>query len=164
MTKNICMLEPCEKLEDSLQYHDELLGKGLSSDEHLKVHNAIGVADCEETAAKCGQCKAAFKEKFCKELVDKYADIVGTKNRFNEDYWRGEETYRKTSAEAYFYQSFKILRGAKSVFINDYIKKIWYLLGQRAPTMNACEKLLRSAYGRPFYKLITGRSTQRVIV
>ena len=30
-------------------------------------------------------------------------------------------------------------------------------MGQRAPTMNFGEKLLRSPYGRPFYQLITGK-------
>ena len=55
--ENICMLQPCEILEDCLQYHDELLVKGLSSQVHLRVHDEIGVPDCKSKAELGGHCK-----------------------------------------------------------------------------------------------------------
>ena len=47
---NIVCLSPCEKLEDSLQYHDELLMKGRTSEIHKSVHDEIGVSGCESDA------------------------------------------------------------------------------------------------------------------
>ena len=155
-TANIVCLEPCPFLEDCLEYHDDLVRKGRKSKIHKQVHDSIGVANCEYSGELTGQCKLAFKENFSKELVMKHAAAVGVKNMYEEDYWSGDEVYSKGSAEARFYELYRILKGSKSNFIEDYINKIWYLVGQRAPTMNFWEKLIRSPYGRPFYKMITG--------
>ena len=155
------MLQPCERLEDCLQYHDELLAKAQSSQKYLDIHNEMGVEGCDTNPVFSCQCKMAFRSKFSKALVEQYAEIVGTKNRVEEDYQRGDKTYKERSAEAHFYQPYKILKGAKSVFIGDFIKKIWYLLGQRAPTINAGEKFLRSTYGRPLYKMMTGKEVPK---
>ena len=79
-------LEQCPKLEDFLQYHDELLMKGRSSKRHIQVHDAIGVANCKDSAELISQCKLAFRDKFSHELVMKYADVAGTINIYNEPY------------------------------------------------------------------------------
>ena len=71
-----------------------------------------------------------------------------------------EEVY-KQSGKSYFYGAYKVVKVSKSAFIGYYIHKIWNLLGQRAPTLNFGEKRLRSPYGRPFYKMITGRDVPR---
>ena len=68
-----------------------LLSKGRTNSLYKRIHDAIGVAKCDECADLCRQCKTAFKEKFSKELVEKYASVVGTKNKFREDYFRGDE-------------------------------------------------------------------------
>ena len=122
--KNLVCLEPCELLEDCLQYHDELLSKGRTNSLYKRIHDAIGVAKCEESADLCRQCKTAFKEKFSKHLVEKYASVVGTKNKFQEEYFRGDELYRHSTCESTFYENYKVLKGAKSNFIEDYINKI----------------------------------------
>ena len=126
--------------------------KGRKSAIHKEVHDAIGIPYCETPADVRGQCKSVFKDKFSAELIDKYSNLVGIVNQYNEKYYRGEEFYNKDSAEARFYEMYQTLKGSKSNFINDYINKIWYMLGQRAPTMNFGEKLIRSAYGCAFLR------------
>ena len=76
----------------------------------------------------------AFRDRFSKRLVERFASKVGTTNIYGEEYWRGDKVYA-VSGEAYFYEAYKILKGSKSRYIDDYIHKIWYLLGQRAPTL-----------------------------
>ena len=49
-TANIVCLNPCPFLEDCIQYHDEVLSKGRHSKEHKKVHDIIGVANCDDDA------------------------------------------------------------------------------------------------------------------
>jgi len=83
---NIACLEPCSFLEDCIQYHDELITKGISSNIHKKVHDTIGVANCESSADLTSQCKMAFKDKFSHDLVMKYARDVGINNEYGEPY------------------------------------------------------------------------------
>ena len=45
---NIIFLEPCPFLEDSLQYHDELLLKGQTSAVYKALHDVIKVTGCED--------------------------------------------------------------------------------------------------------------------
>ena len=85
-TPNICCLKPCDKLEDALQYHDELLERGRSSKKHMEVHNFIGVRNCEKSAELTGRCKLAFREKFSEDLINKHKSEVGDVNKYNEKY------------------------------------------------------------------------------
>ena len=43
----------------------------------------------------------------------------------------------------------------------DFYTKWWYMIAQRAPTMNTAEQLMCSAYGRPQVRLITGKDVPR---
>ena len=138
-----------------MQYHDELLLKGRMSAAHKAVHEALGVARCE-TSKLSGRCKLGFQDRFRWAVIKKYEHLVGSKNEYGESYQIGQEFYSKGSAEAGIFEQQQILMGSKLKFIDDYIKKIQYLLGQQAPTMNFGEKLIRSAYGRPFFKIVTG--------
>ena len=61
-TANIACLNPCTFLEDCIQYHDELSSKGRYSREHKKVHDIIGMANCEDSA------QLSPKGEFLKEL------------------------------------------------------------------------------------------------
>ena len=122
--ENLVCLSPCQLLEDCLQYHDELLEKSRSDQSCNRVHDKIGVPNCGDSAPLHGQCKMAFRDKFSKELVDKYSAVAGMKNFFGEDYWRGPEIYKKPSAEAVFYDSYRILKGAQSHYTGYYINKI----------------------------------------
>ena len=81
---NIICLEPWPFLEDALQYHDELLLKGRTSAVHKAVHDAIGVAGCDDFAELSGQCKLAFKDKFSWAVVKKYEHLVGSTIEYGE--------------------------------------------------------------------------------
>ena len=83
---NIVGLNQCQKLEDTLQYNDELLSKGRSRIVHRRVHDEIVVKNCEDSSDLCGQSKLALIEKFSKELVDKNTADVGSTNEFEEKY------------------------------------------------------------------------------
>ena len=60
--------------------------KGRTCKRYMKVHDAIGVANCKDSAELISQCKLAFRDKFSHELVMKYADVAGTTNTYDEPY------------------------------------------------------------------------------
>ena len=74
---NIVCLEPCQRWEDSLQLHDELLEKGVLNNEFIKIHDEIGVPGCREDANKTGQCKLAFRDSFSRDLVKSLEPKIG---------------------------------------------------------------------------------------
>ena len=72
---------------------------------HTTVHDEIGIKNCTDSAETYDKCKQIFRLHFSRELIEKYANVVGLKNEDGEDYWRGEAVYKRVTGEDFFYTS-----------------------------------------------------------
>ena len=90
---------------------------------HLQVHDDIDIKHCLSSSEKTGKCKETFRDVFSKALVEQYAHIVGCKNKHDEFYWRGDEAYKETRGEDYFYTAYEMIRHSKSDYIGDFFIK-----------------------------------------